>query len=290
MLLREFEYERPGTIEEAVALLASREGARVLAGGQTLINVMKLRVVSPEIVVDVTRIPDLKAISVADDGSLEVGATATYDEINRSNEVLTLRPLVAEVAGVIADVQVRNRGTIGGNVCLNLPTSHFPPVTIALGATMVIVGPNGECRVSAEDFFITSFTTALKQGEILKAIRFPPRQLGQGDAFVAMSAGKESQSIVHAAASIRLDGRIEHARVALGCVAPAPLRVLRVEEALVGADARQEVAAEAVVGLGSALSPVGDVNASPDFKRHVAEVVARRAVERAIERAKAATA
>jgi len=105
-----------------------------------------------------------------------------------------------------------------------------------------------------------------------------------------MAAGKESQSIVHAAASIRLDGRIGHARVVLGCIAPAPLRVLQVEEALVGADARQEIAAEAVAGLGSGLSPVGDVNASPDFKRHVAEVVARRAIERAIERAKAATA
>jgi carbon-monoxide dehydrogenase medium subunit len=290
MLLREFEYERPETIEEAVALLASHEGARVLAGGQTLVNVMKLRVISPDVVVDITRIPALKGISVGEDGWLELGATTSYAEIAESNEVLTLRPLVAEVAGMIADVQVRNCGTIGGNVCLNLPTSHFPPVATALGATMVIAGPHGERSVSADDFFVTSFTTAVGTGEVLKAIRFPPRRVGEGDAFVAMSAGKESQSIVHAAASIRLDGPIEHARVALGCVAPAPVRAHEIEDALVGADAGPEVVAAAVVGLGARLRPVGDVNASAEFKRHAAEVVTRRTIERAIERASAATA
>ena len=289
MLLREFEYERPATIEDAIRALAAHDGARVLAGGQTLTNVMKLRVISPDVVVDVTRIPELRRISVDDDGWLTVGATATYAEIATSDEVTALRPLVAEVAAMIADVQVRNRGTIGGNVCLNLPTGHFPPVAVALGATMTIVGSSGERSVPAEDFFHAPFTTAVAFGELLTSVRFPPRGVGEGDAFVAMSAGKESQSVVHAAASIRVGATIEHARAVLGCIGPRPARAVQVEAALVGAEPRADSARAAVAGLGERLDPTGDVNASSRFKRHAAEVVTRRAVERAIERARMAT-
>jgi carbon-monoxide dehydrogenase medium subunit len=127
MLMREIEYARPATVEEALDLLATHDNARALAGGQTLINALKLRLLGPERVVDITRIDALKGIRTLDDGSLEIGATTTYAELAEAVDVWAVRPIVAEVASIIADVQVRNRGTIGGNACLNLPIGHFPP-------------------------------------------------------------------------------------------------------------------------------------------------------------------
>ena len=137
MLLREVEYARPGSVDEAIRLLASNEGARALAGGQTLVNVMKARAASPDVLVDLNRLDDLRAISVSGD-TLQLGAMATYTQIMDSSEVEVSRPILAEVAAQIADVQVRNRGTIGGNVCSNDPTNHLPPLLVAVGASMTI--------------------------------------------------------------------------------------------------------------------------------------------------------
>src|SRR5215212_5523662 len=150
MLLSKLEYARPATVDEALQLLAGHENARALAGGQTLVNVMKLRIAGPERVVDITRIPELRGVRRRGDGSIEIGAATTYAEITEAVDVWAARPLVAEVAAIIADVQVRNRGTIGGNVCLNLPTNHFPTVLTATGTEFAIAGPEGE-RVVAVD-------------------------------------------------------------------------------------------------------------------------------------------
>src|SRR5688500_297756 len=137
MLLREVEYVRPSSVDEAVRLLAAHEGARALAGGQTLINVMKARAASPDVLVDLGRLEDLRSITVSGD-TLELGAMATYTQIMASSEVDVSRPILAKVAAQIADVQVRNRGTIGGNVCSNDPTNHLPPLLVALGGSMTI--------------------------------------------------------------------------------------------------------------------------------------------------------
>jgi aerobic carbon-monoxide dehydrogenase medium subunit len=286
MLLREVEYARPASVAEAVELLSSHENARVLAGGQTLVNVMKLRMLGPERVVDITRIPELRGISVDGKGGLVIGAATTYAEIAEAVDVWAARPLVAEVASIIADVQVRNRGTIGGNVCLNLPTNHFPPVLVALGAELTIEGADGERTVPAGEFFEAPFTTAVRPGEVLTSVRVPARLPGGGDAFVAMSAGKESQSIVHVVASVRLDGTIAAARVVVGCAGPRPVRATAVEERLAGATPDEDAVRAAVHGLGATLAPVSDVNATADFKRHVAEVLVERAVLQAAERAR----
>ena len=286
MLLREVEYARPTTLAEALNLLAGHENARALAGVQTLVNVMKLRAVSPDRVVDVTRIPELRGLRVLDDGALSIGAATTYAELTEAEEVALARPLIAEVAAIIADVQVRNRGTIGGNACLNLPTNHFPPVLVAVEAELRIAGRDGERVVAASEFFEAPFTTAVRHGELLTSIRVPRRRLGQGEAFVAMSAGKESQSIVHVAASVQVNGLVEEARVVLGCVAPRPLRAAQVERGLVGSAPDVARVAAAVRGLGASLAPQPDVNASADFKRHVAEVLTERAVTEALERAR----
>ena len=144
MLLSEVGYARPASVDEAVRLLAENYGARPLAGGQTIVNVMKARAAAPDVLVDLADLEDLRPIARAADAALELGAMATYSQVITSTEVKEIRPVVAEVTAQIADVQVRNRGTVGGNVCSNDPTNHLPPVMVAAGATMTIVGADGE--------------------------------------------------------------------------------------------------------------------------------------------------
>ncbi|HLY93932.1 MAG TPA: FAD binding domain-containing protein, partial [Gaiellaceae bacterium] len=177
MLLREVEYAKPAAVAEAVALLAENEGARALAGGQTLINVMKARAASPDMLVDLNGIAELKGIELASNGTLTIGPMTTYSEILASAEAKA-RPILGQVCAHIADVQVRNRGTIGGNVCANDPTNHLPPLLSAIGAQMTITGRGGERVVPAEDFFLGVYMTAVGQGELLTAITIPA---GKGD-------------------------------------------------------------------------------------------------------------
>ena len=277
MLLPPVEYARPSSVEEAVRLLGERVDARALAGGQTLLNVMKARASAPDVLVDLTGIAALRGIRATADGGLELGAMTTYSEMVRSPEIGAARPVLAEVASVIADVQVRNRGTIGGNVCLSDPTNHFPPLLVALGATMTVRGSDGERRVPAEDFFLGVYMTAVGPGELLTSITVPP---GGRDGFDAVTIGKEGTCIVSAAASLDAPGGT---RVVLGCVDAIPVRAGQLESRLNGNLAEAAVR-EAARGLGSSLQPPSDVHASADYRRRLAEVCAARAVARAAER------
>ena len=264
MLLREVEYARATSVEEAVRLLGSNDGARALAGGQTLVNVMKQRAASPDLLVDLNRIDELRTIGRSADGALEIGAMATYTQLMTSPDVADARPIVAEVAAQIADVQVRNRGTIGGNVCSNDPTNHFPPLMVALGAEMTIVGGSGERTVPAEEFFLGVYLTAVEQGERLTKVTLPPAR-GR-DAFEAVTIGRDGTCIVSAAATV--DGE---ARVAIGCVAAVPV--------LVTAAPEEEAVRDAVTG--AVTDPPSDVHASAEYRRHLAGVLAARAVRKA---------
>ncbi|SRR6266516_3194207 len=266
MLLREVEYVRPSSLEEAVRLLGSADGARALAGGQTLINVMKARAASPDVLVDLNAIPDLKGIDLAADGTLTIGAMTTYTDLVESAEAKA-RPILGEVCATIADVQVRNRGTIGGNVCSNDPTNHLPPLIVALGAELVILGSEGERIVPAEEFFLGVYMTAAGPGELLTKIRIPA---GRRDGFAAVTIGADGTCIVNAAAS--LNGE---ARVAIGCVdaVPVVIRPASVDEAAVREAVR-----------GARFDPPTDVHASADYRRHLAEVTAARAVRQASAR------
>src|SRR6476620_6719215 len=181
MLLREVEYAKPGSVAEALELLASNDGARALAGGQTLINVMKARAASPDLLVDLNGLEELKGIELGADGTLTIGAMATYTAIGAAAEARA-RPILGDVCLQIADVQVRNRGTIGGNVCSNDPTNHLPPLMCAVGAQMTIASENGERTVSSEDFFLGVYMTAVSQGELLTKITIPA---GKHDGFAA---------------------------------------------------------------------------------------------------------
>lgn len=266
MLLREVSYARASSVEQALQLLSTHEDARPLAGGQTLINVMKARAAAPEVLVDLNAIDDLRAIRGGPDGALELGAMATYTDLMLSSEVAELRPVVAEVAQAIADVQVRNRGTIGGNVCANDPTNHFPPLFAALGAEFTIAGANGERTLAAADFFLGVFMTAVGTGELLTKVSIPAAG-GAGDAFASLPIGKDGTGIVNVAASATGDS----ARIGIGCVAAVPV--------LVESAADDESVRAAV--RGAPLDPPSDVHASADYRRHLAEVLAVRAVNQA---------
>jgi carbon-monoxide dehydrogenase medium subunit len=265
MLLREVGYARPSTLEEALELLAANDGARALAGGQTLINVMKARAASPDVLVDLSDLDGLRGIDLAPDGTLTIGAMTTYTELMASAEARA-RPILGEVCATIADVQVRNRGTIGGNVCSNDPTNHLPPLMAALGAEMVIRGADGERVVSAEEFFLGVYMTAVGPGEVLMQIRIPA---GRRDGFAAITIGEDGTCIVNAAASLDAD-----LRVAIGCVDAVPVVL---EPGSTDADVVREAVRAAQ------LDPPSDVHASADYRRHLAEVVAVRAVEQALE-------
>ena len=199
----------------------------------------------------------------------------TYSELV-TDEAAGARSILGEVAATIADVQVRNRGTVGGNVCSNDPTNHLPPLLVALDATFTIVGPgDAERTVPADEFFVGVYMTAAGPGELLTKITIPP---GGQDGFAALTIGRDGTGIVTAAAS--LNGG---ARIAIGCVDAVPVRARRMEDRI-GSDFSDENVRGAAEGLGTTLDPPGDVHASAEYRRHLAEVLAARAVIAARER------
>jgi aerobic carbon-monoxide dehydrogenase medium subunit len=283
MLLREVEYARPASVDEAVSLLAEHDGARALAGGQTLVNVMKARAAAPEVLIDLADLEELRTIGFSSDRLLEIGAMVTYTQLMASSEVEVARPILAEVAATIADVQVRNRGTVGGNVCVADPTNHLPPLFSALGATFTIRGRDGERTVPADEFFVGVYMTAVGEGELLTKVSVPPSN-GAGDGFAGVTVGRHGTYVVDAAATVSAD----FARIAIGCVAATPVRATEMEERLAGSNFSEEAVRAAAQGLGTSLDPPSDVHGSAEYRRHVAEVSAVRAVLEAAGRRKGA--
>jgi aerobic carbon-monoxide dehydrogenase medium subunit len=281
MLLREVDYVRPATVEEAISLLAAHEGARPLAGGQTLVNVMKARAAAPDVLVDLADLEDLRTIGFSSDGLLEIGAMVTYAQLVGSSEVEVARPILAEVAATIADVQVRNRGTVGGNVCVSDPTNHLPPLFAALGASFTIRGEGGERTVPAEEFFVGVYLTAVGEGELLTKVSVPPSS-GAGDGFSGVTIGVHGTYIANAAATVSGEG----VQVALGCVDAVPVRAKAMEKTLAGGDFSEKAVRAAAEGLGATLDPPADAHGSADYRRRVAEVSAVRAVLQAASRRK----
>lgn len=262
MLLREVEYVKPSSLAAALDALAANDGARALAGGQTLINVMKARAASPDALVDLNGLEELKGIDLASDGTLSIGPMTTYSELIDSAEARA-RPILREVCAQIADVQVRNRGTIGGNLCSNDPTNHLPPLMAAIGAELTITGQSGERTVPAQDFFLGVYMTAVQQGELLTRITIPA---GRRDGFAAVTLGIDGTCIANAAASA--NGAL---RIALGCVDAVPVIV----------EAQSPDGVRAAVRAAK-LDPPSDVHASSEYRAHLAEVLAERAAKQAM--------
>ncbi len=282
MLLKSVEYVRPGSVDEALHLLRSNAGAAPLAGGQSLSNILKHRVASVDVLVDISSLDELREIQRRPDGSIELGACVTYDELDRSLGVRAGHEIIARVASHIEDSQIRNRGTIGGNCCLSDPTNNLPPLLIALDATMHVRSAGGSRRVPVEEFFKGYFLTALEPGELLTSVEIPALPAGARAGYASLNVAADSKAIVRSAARVKVNEVIEEARVVLARVAPVPIRHRGMEEALVGAAPTAESVRAAADTIGEDLEPVADSHGSSEYRRQMARVVARRAVLEAI--------
>jgi carbon-monoxide dehydrogenase medium subunit len=282
----EFAYHRPASVEEAIGLLASDEEVRALAGGHSLLPMMKLRLATPTALVDLSSIPGLDGIE-RDGDVLRVGALATHASVAASAVVREACPMLAEAAGGIGDRQVRNRGTIGGSVAHADPGADYPTVLRALEATIVVQGPNGVRDVAAGDCFVGIFTTALTTGELVTEVRVPVTKPGMGGAYAKHPHPASGYSVVGAAAVLTVEGgSCTRARVIVGGAMPTPMRATAVEKALVGSAPTTEAIASAVEHVSEALdAPTGDTYASAEYRVHLATVLAKRALAAAADRA-----
>lgn len=283
-----FDYHRPDSLNEALELLSELNDARPLAGGHSLLPLMKLRLASPGALIDLARISELAGIRRDGDG-LRVGAMTVYAEVTGSDEVLEACPVLAETLRLIGDPQVRNRGTIGGSVSHADPAADLPTLLVALDATVVSHRLTGERQTPAREFFLGTFATALEPGELVTAIRVPVTPSGTGAAYLKHPHPASRYAVAGAAARVTVaDGVCETADLAVGGVTGSPVVVTAAADLLAGNEPTEEVLAEAARTVAEALeNPMGDLYASGEYRVHLAGVLARRALRRAVERAAA---
>jgi aerobic carbon-monoxide dehydrogenase medium subunit len=275
----EFDYVAPDSLDEAIRMLSEGgEDAKLLAGGHSLIPLMKLRLAAPALLVDLRRVPGMQGINRAN-GEFRIGAMTPHRAVEFSPEL----GIAAKVAGTIADPQVRHRGTIGGSLAHGDPASDLPAVLLALEGSVIARGPGGgERQIAAADFFQDYLTTALEPTEVLTDVRLPAMD-GYGFAYQKFNRRREDWAMVAVSALVRrgADGTCEDVRVGLTNMASVPLRASAVEEALRGQALTSESIASAAARAAEGTEPPGDLNATPEFKRHLAEVLTRRALEEA---------
>ena len=281
MVTQTFEYSAPKTLSEALTLLG--KGGKPLAGGMSLIPMMKLRLATPEHLVDLGRVPDLDYIREDQDG-IHVGATATHHSVETSALLLAKCPLLPQTVGSIGDAQVRNRGTIGGSVAHADPAADYPAALQALEATIVIAGGKGERRVGAGDFFLEAFTTALEEGEIVREIIVPVEASDTGTHYQKMQHPASGFAVVGIAVRVRRDGgKIAMARIGITGVANIAYRATAAEKALEGsagsADDIKKAASLAVHGI----EANGDLHASANYRAHLAAVYTARSLTAALK-------
>jgi carbon-monoxide dehydrogenase medium subunit len=288
MYASEFDYYRAGTVAEAGELLRKYPGAKLLAGGHSLIPLLKLRLAAPPALIDIGRIVELKGVTVTG-GTVRIGALTTHADLAASNALGESCPALAEAAQQVGDPAVRNRGTIGGNVAHADPASDLPTVLTALGARFTIAGPRGTRTVDAGGFFTGMMTTALDDQDLLTAIEIPAKQKGQGMAYVKFSHPASRYAVIGVAASVTVTGgTCTAAGVAIGGLVPTATRARSVEKALVGqplsADAIAKAAHQIAQDLGADI--LGDLYASADYRKAVAPVWVKRALTAAADRAR----
>ena len=282
----QFDYYRATSIAEAGTLLKQHPGAKVLAGGHTLIPLLKLRLAAPEAVIDIGRIAELKGVT-AKDGVIRIGALTTHAELAASPIVREQCPALADAAGHVGDPAVRNRGTIGGNVAHADPASDPPTVLAAVGAKFVVTGSGGSKTVAVDRFFTGLMTTALGEGDLLTAVEIPAQAAGQAGAYVKFEHPASRYAVLGVAAVLTGNGgKCTAAAVVLGGLVPTPIRAAAVERALVGqplSDATFVNAASQVSGdLGADL--IGDLYASAEYRKAVAPAWVRKALTAAASR------
>lgn len=283
-----FNYVRPGTLREAVQFLNEhKDDAKILAGGQSLIPMLKLRLAAPEYLVDIGRLPELKTI-VEDNGVLNIGSLIRHADLEASDLITRFCPLLAETAAEIGDVQVRNRGTFGGSLAHADPSADFPAAVLALDARLLATGPDGHRTMLAEKFFTDIMTTALRPNEILTSIEVPKLAPRTGCAYVKMHQQASGFAIVGVASLMTLDakGKVEEIRIGITGVGPFAYRARRVEEGLRGKAPGAKEIADASQLAAQGVEPLSDIHASSAYRREMAAVYTRRSLEKAAQRAK----
>jgi carbon-monoxide dehydrogenase medium subunit len=273
-----FDYIRPSTLDEAVRALAEAgEDAKPLAGGQSLLPLLRLRMAAPALLVDLGSIDELRG--VRDDGDeLVIGAMTTHAMLLAEPLVRTHAGVLADAVATVADRQVRHRGTIGGSLSHADPAADLPAAAVAADATLEVAGPSGRRTVAAADFFVDFLTTALRPDELLVAVRVPKRPDWVGH-YLKFNQVAQAWATVGVAASVRRDnGTIEQARVALTNMGPTPVRARAVEEALAGVPATRSAISAAAALAGEGTHPTSDVSASAQYRLHLAQVLTGRAV------------
>jgi carbon-monoxide dehydrogenase medium subunit len=287
MYAAEFDYHRPKSLAEAQRLLQANKDARLLAGGHSLLPAMKLRVAGPSALVDLSGLKELAGIT-SDGRALRIGALTTHAAIASSPDVAAGCAILADAASQIGDLQVRNRGTIGGSLAHADPAADFPTVMVALGATLSAAGPSGSRDIPAEGFFKDLFTTDLKPAEILTAVSVPTYGKGTGGAYLKHRHPASSYAVVGVAAIVEVkDGKFARANVVVGGATVNPVRARSAEAALAGRPADDATIAAAAAKVAEAIKdPLGDHYASGEFRTHLATVLARRALAQAAARAR----
>lgn len=286
MIPAQFDYVRAKTIDEALSLLSQNEDAKILAGGHSLIPAMKLRLAMPSMLVDIGRIKDLSYIREEGDQIL-IGAATTHYQIESSDLLKRICPLLPDCAGHIGDMQVRNKGTIGGSVAHADPAGDWPAAIIALDAELIATSKNGDRSIRADDFFVDLMTTALEAGEILREIRIRKSAPGTGQAYAKMAHPASGFAVVGVAANLSLsgDGNCEKASIGITGLSAKAFRPAGVESALKGAKLNDETIAGASAHATDAIDVNGDLFASADYRKHLAEVYTRRAIAEALKSA-----
>jgi carbon-monoxide dehydrogenase medium subunit len=283
MIPSSFEYARPSTVDEAVAELArAGEDAKVLAGGQSLLPLLRLRLAYPSELVDVGRIDQLRGVRL-DDDRVVIGAMTTHHDVLRDPLVLEHCPVLAQATATVADPAVRHRGTLGGSLAHADPAGDLPAVALALDAEMVIAGAGGRRTVPAREFFRDYLETAIGPDELLVEVRVPRFGLEWGSAYEKFHRVAQAWAIVGVAALVRRDGdTIAEARVGLTNMGSTPLRAPAAEQALAGVATANGGIAEAARHAADDTDPPADLSAQADYRRHLAQVLTRRAVQRAV--------
>ena len=280
----DFAYHAPTSVEDAVRLLAAAPGGRPLAGGQSLVPMLNLRIATPDTLIDLNRIPELRAIAVQGD-TLSIGAMTTQRALENSALVRRHCPLLAQAIFHIGHQQTRNRGTIGGSLCHLDPTAELPVVAACLDPVLTIAGPDGARRLPFADFPQGYLTTALQPGEILTRIDFPRLPPGGCSAFVEVARRPADFAIVSVAAQLVLtDGRITQARIAIGGIAAWPTRIAEAEAALIGAPPDEARITEAAAIAGALPADGDEVNPS-EYRQRLARVLTARAIANALKEA-----
>jgi carbon-monoxide dehydrogenase medium subunit len=282
MIPAKFDYVRPHTVEEAAnALAAGGEDAKVIAGGQSLLPLLRLRLSYPDLLVDIGGIDELRGI--ADHGdSLLIGARTTHYQVVHDPLIAEHCGLLAEAAGTVADPAVRHRGTLGGALAHGDPAGDLPAVVVALDATMVASGPSGEREIAAADFFLDYLTTALGPDEILTGVRVPKLGGDWGYRYEKFHRTAQAWAIVGVAALVRRsNGHVAEARIGLTNMGSVPVRASAAEAAAAGAAATREALTAAAASAADGTEPPADLHGAPDYRRHLARVLTGRALSAA---------